>query len=282
MSEAIPGMPEAPPPAEPKDAAVVVLVRMGPRGLEVFWLRRERTALLRRRLLRLPRRAGGRGATPQVPVEGAGPPDARLVAAAARELFEETGVLAARGRTPDAPDAGAAARAALLEGKAHVRRGCSTAHGLPLDALDFEPAGRWVTPPFMPVRFDARFFLVEVPPGTRAEVWPGEAAEGSWVRPTDALTRWQEGTALLHPPNRHALQVLGRVRRTVDAVAWLAARRPRRTSSPAHRVPARRAHGAAADADAAARHAHQRVRARHGELLDRGPGRAGCRRRSTG
>ena len=74
----------------------------------------------------------------------------------------------------------------------------------------------------MPSRFDARFFLVEVPPGTRAEVWPGEAAEGSWVRPTDALTLWQEGRALLHPPNRHALNVLSRVRRTVDAVAWLA------------------------------------------------------------
>ena len=74
----------------------------------------------------------------------------------------------------------------------------------------------------MPLRFDARFFLVEVPPGTRAEVWPGEAAEGSWVRPTDALTLWQEGRALLHPPNRHALNVLSRVRRTVDAVAWLA------------------------------------------------------------
>src|SRR4029450_5097236 len=63
---------------------------------------------------------------------------------------------------------------------------------------------------------------VEGPPGTRAEVWPGEAAEGSWVRPTDALTLWQEGRALLHPPNRHALNVLSRVRRTVDAVAWLA------------------------------------------------------------
>jgi hypothetical protein len=43
MSEAIPGMQEAPPQAEARDAAVVVLVRMGPRGLETFWLRRERT-----------------------------------------------------------------------------------------------------------------------------------------------------------------------------------------------------------------------------------------------
>ncbi|HTS78951.1 MAG TPA: MBL fold metallo-hydrolase [Myxococcaceae bacterium] len=219
MSEAIPGMQEAPPPAEPRDAAVVVLVRMGPRGLETFWLRRERTVSFAAGFYAFP---GGRvdAADAELPIEGAGPPDSRLVAAAARELFEETGVLAARGRTPDASTL-AAARQALLDGKETF--GAVLARlGLQVDALDFEPAGRWVTPPFMPLRFDARFFLVEVPPGTRAEVWPGEAAEGSWVRPADALTLWQEGRALLHPPNRHALNVLSRVRRTVDAVAWLA------------------------------------------------------------
>jgi glyoxylase-like metal-dependent hydrolase (beta-lactamase superfamily II)/8-oxo-dGTP pyrophosphatase MutT (NUDIX family) len=219
MSEAIPGMQEAPPPAEPKDAAVVVLVRMGPRGLETFWLRRERTVSFAAGFYAFP---GGRvdAGDAEVPVEGAGPPDSRLVAAAARELFEESGVLAARGRTPDASTL-ATARTAVLEGK-ETFAAVLNRLGLQVDALDFEPAGRWVTPPFMPSRFDARFFLVEVPPGTRAEVWPGEAAEGSWVRPADALTLWQEGRALLHPPNRHALNVLSRVRRTVDAVAWLA------------------------------------------------------------
>src|SRR4029453_9020560 len=219
MSEAIPGMQEAPPPAEPKDAAVVVLVRMGPRGLETFWLRREGTVSFAAGFYAFP---GGRvdAGDAEVPVEGAGPPDSRLVAAAARELFEETGVLAARGRTPEAVTL-ANARAAVLEGK-ETFASVLNRLGLQVDALDFEPAGRWVTPPFMPTRFDARFFLVEVPPGTRAEVWPGEAAEGSWVRPTDALTLWQAGRGLLHPPNRHALNVLSRVRRTVDAVAWLA------------------------------------------------------------
>src|SRR4029434_4790252 len=61
MSEAIPGMQEAPPPAEPKDAAVVVLVRMGPRGLETFWLRRERTVSLAAGFYALPRRRVGAG-----------------------------------------------------------------------------------------------------------------------------------------------------------------------------------------------------------------------------
>jgi 8-oxo-dGTP pyrophosphatase MutT (NUDIX family) len=93
-------MPEAPPPAEPRDAAVVVLVRMGPRGLETFWLRRERTVSFAAGFYAFP---GGRvdAADAELPIEGAASPDSALVAAAARELFEETGVLAARGHTPD-------------------------------------------------------------------------------------------------------------------------------------------------------------------------------------
>src|SRR5262249_22897132 len=133
MSEAIPGMQEAPPPAEHKDAAVVVLVRMGPRGLETFWLRRERTVSFAAGFYGFP---GGRvdAGDAEVPVEGAGPPDSRLVAAAARELFEETGVLAARGRTPDLPVL-ATARAALLEGK-ETFPSVLTRLGLQVDALD--------------------------------------------------------------------------------------------------------------------------------------------------
>src|SRR5262249_49785050 len=115
MSEAIPGMPEAPPPAEPQDAAVVVLVRMGPRGLETFWLRRERSVSFAAGFEAL-RGGGGERDDAGLPVGGAASPDSALVAAAARELFEETGVLAARGRTPE-PQTLADARAALLEGK---------------------------------------------------------------------------------------------------------------------------------------------------------------------
>jgi ribonuclease/clavin/mitogillin len=58
------------------------------------------------------------------------------------------------------------------------------------------------------VRFDARFFLVEAPEGQQAEVWPGELSEGAWISPQAALARWAEGTALLHPPNHHALWVM--------------------------------------------------------------------------
>ncbi|MFP2934360.1 MBL fold metallo-hydrolase, partial [Pyxidicoccus sp. 3LG] len=69
------------------------------------------------------------------------------------------------------------------------------------------------------VRFDTRFYLVEMPEHARAEWWPGELAEGAWVKPEQALARWGDGTALLHPPALHAFQVLGSFTDDADARA---------------------------------------------------------------
>jgi len=170
-------MPEPPPPAPPRDAAVVVLVRPSASGREVFWLRRETTLSFAAGFYAFP---GGRvdAADVEVGVVGAEGEDARLRAAAARELFEEAGILRARGETP-APAVLRKARAALLDGTRSFSNILSEL-GLRLHAEDFLSAGRWVTPAWMPVRFDARFFLVQVPPETAAEVWPGELAEGAF------------------------------------------------------------------------------------------------------
>jgi ribonuclease/clavin/mitogillin len=206
MSEALPGMPEAPAPGPPRDAAVVVLVRPSERGPEVFWLRREATLSFAAGFYAFP---GGRvdEADARVEVVGAQGEEATLRVAAARELFEETGVLRARGEKAPAPLALREARAALLH-RSRPFEDVLSAFSLRLYAQDFPSAGRWVTPSWMPVRFDARFFLAEVPVGTVAEVWPGELAEGAWVRPVDALLAWAEGRALLHPPNHFALESL--------------------------------------------------------------------------
>ena len=85
-------------------------------------------------------------------------------------------------------------------------------NGLAFDASRLRFAGRWLTPPFSPARFDNRFFLVE----WRAEdgeprVAPPESEEGEWIQPRAALARLEAGMALAAPPILHLLRVLSEV-----------------------------------------------------------------------
>ena len=146
--------------------------------------------------------------------------EAPSVAAAARELFEETGVLAVPGAERIPQPERKAAREFLLKGESSFAELLSR-HALRLDASQFMPAGRWVTPLGLPVRFDARFYLVELPPGEIAEVWPGELADGEWILPAEALARYEAGTALLHPPAWHTLKSLASVATAREAVPLL-------------------------------------------------------------
>jgi glyoxylase-like metal-dependent hydrolase (beta-lactamase superfamily II) len=82
-------------------------------------------------------------------------------------------------------------------------------NGLALDASRLRFAGRWLTPPFSPARFDNRFFLLE----WRAEdgeprVTPPESEEGEWIAPRAALARLDGGHAIAAPPIVHILRVL--------------------------------------------------------------------------
>lgn len=205
MSEAIAGMPEAPPAPAPKNASAVILFRRVEAGVEVFWLKREKSLRFAAGFYAFP---GGRvdRADSTVPVVGASGERATLVVAAARELFEEAGVLMVRGTPPPAAEL-ERARHALLDETVSFEQLLST-HRLTLHADDFVEAGRWVTPPFLAYRFDARFYLVEMPRGQSASVWKGELELGEWISPTRALERWASAETLLHPPNLRALEVL--------------------------------------------------------------------------
>jgi endoribonuclease LACTB2 len=208
MSEALPGMPPPPPPLAPRLAAVVVLYRRVGAGVEVFWVKREKALRFAGGFYAFP---GGKvdKADAGVPMRGASGEEAAARVAAARELFEETGVLVAEGAEALAPERLRELRRALLAGERGWAEVVAEA-GLVLREEDFLSAGRWITPPFMPVRFDARFFLVEAPPHAVAELWPGELTEAAWVAPAEGLERWAQGRALLHTPNLHVLQVLAR------------------------------------------------------------------------
>ena len=219
MSEALDGVPLAPPPPPPQDAAVAVLYRHEPNGVQVFWLKRDRSLRFAGGFYAFP---GGRvdRADSAVRVEGAKGPSA-IIVAAARELFEEAGVLKARGADRLGPSGLDELRRAALAGEPFGP--LLAACGLSLDMADFAPAGRWVTPPWFPIRFDARFHLVESPMGQLAQVWEGELESGEWIRPADALARWRAGTALLHPPNLHVMRVMARFESPKKALAELMA-----------------------------------------------------------
>ena len=206
MSHAYPGLPPAPPPAKPIVATAVVLHREGPEGREVLLVRRG----VERRF------AGGFHAFPggkldredaAVPVAGASGEEAALVACAVRELFEETGVLLARGAAQVSAQDRDADRRALLDGALPFGE-LAQRRNLALDAGLLVATSRWITPEHVPLRFDARLFVAALPPGERAEVWPGELSSGAFVPVRRALARWEKGELLFFPPQLHAIRAL--------------------------------------------------------------------------
>ena len=195
----------------------MILFRRPASGLQVFWVRRGSGLSF----------AGGFHAFPggkldpddgRVPVEGFGGEAAALRATAARELLEEAGVLLVQGRV--SAERIRSLRTELLEGKVPFSE-LLARHSLSVDGGALRDAGRYVTPAWLPVRFDCRFFLVEVSAQTEVEIITGELVEGTWVSPAAALEQWEQGSALLHPPNLFALQVMARFSTTDQALAEL-------------------------------------------------------------
>lgn len=133
-----------------------------------------------------------------------------LLLCAIRELFEETGLLLERGvlegRIP--PDLGEL-RAELLASRRDFAA-LAAERDFRLAAGELHFAGRWLTPPMGPMRFDNRFFLLHWPAeiGLEPEVIEGELLSGEWIEPAAALAQWQAGDAVAAPPIVHLLRVL--------------------------------------------------------------------------
>jgi glyoxylase-like metal-dependent hydrolase (beta-lactamase superfamily II)/8-oxo-dGTP pyrophosphatase MutT (NUDIX family) len=183
-----------------------VLFRDGPDGREVMLVRRGAERRFGGGFHAFP---GGR-LDPEdaaVPVPGVAGEQAALLSCATRELFEETGVLAVRGAERVSREDRVRDRLALLDG-ALGWGAFLTRHGLEIDAARLTPAGRWITPEHLPLRYDARLYLLPLPDGEVADVWPGELSGGGFVPAARALARWARGELLFFPPNLHAVRVL--------------------------------------------------------------------------
>jgi 8-oxo-dGTP pyrophosphatase MutT (NUDIX family) len=105
---------------------------------------------------------------------------ATMRVAAARELFEETGIWLGTPLT----DANAKRRA-LLEGEVAFSQ---LLHDSPV-ALEERLVwtSHWITPAGVPKRFDTYFFLTAVPRHTAASLEGEEAVDLRWIAPADAL-----------------------------------------------------------------------------------------------
>lgn len=105
-----------------------------------------------------------------------------LRAAAVRELFEEAGILLARG----ASERDVAAVRRLVETGAPFGDAVSKS-GLTLDLDSLVMFARWVTPAILRRRFDARFYLARMPEGQTVRPQEGEIVDWRWVSPARAL-----------------------------------------------------------------------------------------------
>ncbi|MGH9140487.1 MAG: NUDIX hydrolase [Vicinamibacterales bacterium] len=226
--------------ANPRPASTVVVLRDSPAGPEAFMVRRhESTAFM-----------GGAHVFPGGRVDAADRdaddswcdgvdhatrqienlPVAEAIAyhvAAARELFEEAGVLLARHPGGDYVSlASAVDHDRVTQDRARVHEGETTLRAvierdglrLALDALVL--FSHWVTPPIDNRQFDTRFFMARVPPQQSPAHDETETTHSLWVRPADAIAQAVTQEITLPPPTWSTLRELEPFESVRDALAW--------------------------------------------------------------
>ena len=136
--------------------------------------------------------------------------------AALRELFEEVFVLLARrsdGSAPDFSDPGMRER--LMEGRDRLHAGETgfdevlAAEDLFLDLGGLVYLSHWITPEYVPTRFDTRFFAALIPDGAEPVCDPGEIDRGMWLPVPEALDLWERREIIMIPPQLDNLTLVG-------------------------------------------------------------------------
>jgi len=191
-------------------AASVILLRAG----QVYLVRRHAQASFMKLSYVFP---GG----------GVDPADESTDLAAIRELFEEAGVLLCK----ELPDAAALRRLRDLVFAPADFATTLAAHGLHPDPSRLRLWARWVTPSVEPRRFDATFFVAELPGGQTPEIDGREVIEERWMTPAEALLAHEQGEIRLPPPQIRMLFELAFVgserdwdsalARRLDRSAWI-------------------------------------------------------------
>jgi 8-oxo-dGTP pyrophosphatase MutT (NUDIX family) len=204
-------------PAEPRDAATVVLTRAGAEGPELYLLRRQTSMAFAGGMCVFP----GGGVDPRDfdrSVAWAGPPPSvwagqlgtgeemarALVCAAVRETFEESGVLLA-GRSASEVVADTTgddweADRQALEAKDLAFTSFLDRRGLVLRADLLGVWSAWCTPEFEPRRFRTWFFVAALPPGQLTRDVSTESSSVTWLSARGACDAVDDGELGMMPP----------------------------------------------------------------------------------
>jgi recombination protein RecT len=204
-------------PVAPKPAATILLLRDAPGGLEVLMTRRSSTASFAPGAFVFPGGAldeADRAAAGTRSVRARADQDLEqqsFAAAALREAYEELGVLLAYRQD----------HAQLCEGSElpHLARHGDDDFYQRLDAAGLQLAvdrafwlSHWITDRDLPKRFDARFFVAQMPPGYAPVADDGETFEPTWVVPAEGLQRHERGEFNIIYPTIRTLRQLCRYR----------------------------------------------------------------------
>lgn len=211
----------------PIPSATLLLLRDGPEGLEVFMVKRHHQIDFASGALVFP---GGKlakgdaesGLRAHCDGEGAlNDEELGLRACAIREGFEESGILLARpaGCPVLASNETSSRlqdwRPRLDKGEVALSKFAEdTGIRLACDAL--VPFARWITPTFMPKRFDTHFFLAATPYGQLGSHDGREGVDSVWTTPARAMAEKDRWTIIF--PTRMNLEKLGRSKSAAEAI----------------------------------------------------------------
>lgn len=194
----------APDPTGSTPAATVIIGRNGARGLEVLAIERAKGMGFAGGAIAFPGGKVDQSDWPEGPefegFEGLDPDEATAMVTAARECFEESGILLSRG-----PVVSAELRAELrpLSDQHKISFGQLLARiGHRLDAVELRPFARWLPPPGLHKRFDTRFYLATLPEGEEMLVDGHEAVHARWATPAELLADADAGRISVLFPTR--------------------------------------------------------------------------------
>ena len=218
------------PPPEARPSASVLLLRDAEPSLEVFMVQRHHQIDFATGAMVFP---GGKvePSDRDPRIRSRARHDGRLddeaiayLAAAVRETFEESGVLLAYERNSHEPvgaaripDMASRYRRPLENGEVGLFY-LLEAEDLELLCDHFVPFARWITPVFMPKRFETCFFVVEAPAHQAALHDGNESVDSVWLTVNDAVEQQRRGQRKIIFPTLAQLQKLGRSRTVAEAL----------------------------------------------------------------